>query len=177
MKNLREALERQVQRPRESLQRVLGSEGKHTVLPLHPASAERSSQEATERKQAQYAEFYAQSQQGHSIAEIVRTSGVHRATVYRAIRSQGQVSRRRHARPPSILMPFQDPLAERWAWGCHNASQLYRDLVQAGYAGPKRRVSLWAQERVKPPHQRRRARSEPLLYEMGTLRLEPVLQP
>ncbi|AZI44419.1 hypothetical protein EHF33_14095 [Deinococcus psychrotolerans] len=151
VKNLREALERQVQRHREYMSLALGLEGKHGVLSLQSTSAERSSQEATARRQAQYAELYALSQQGQSIAAIVRTAGVRRATVHRAIRCQGQMDRRRHARPSGILTPFQTLLTARWEAGCQNASQLYRDLVQAGYVGSKRRVSLWVQERREVP--------------------------
>lgn len=151
VKHLREALERQVQRHQKEMKLALVLEGEHTVLPLCPHSAEQSSQDVTMQKQAQYAELYAQFQRGHSIAAIVRATGVHRATVHRAIRCQGQVSRRRHARPAGILTPFQTILTERWEAGCRNASQLYRDLVQAGYAGSKRRVILWAQERREVP--------------------------
>ncbi len=106
IKNLREALERQVQRHREDMNSALAVEGEHTVLPLRPSSAERSSQEALERKRVQYAELYSQFQQGKSIAAIVRTADVHRATVHKAIRCQGQVFRRRHADLPASSPPF-----------------------------------------------------------------------
>ena len=151
IKNLREALERQVQRHREDMNSALAVEGEHSVLPLRPSSAERSSQEALERKRVQYAELYSQFQQGKSIAAIVRTADVHRATVHKAIRCQGQVFRRRHARPSGILTPFREVLQNKWDAGCRNASQLYRELVQEGYAGSSRRVILWAQERREVP--------------------------
>ena len=62
VKNLREALEREVQRHREDMNSALVVEEGHTVLSLRPSSAERSSQEALERKRAQYADLYSQFQ-------------------------------------------------------------------------------------------------------------------
>ena len=151
VKNLREALEREVQRHREDMNSALVVEEGHTVLSLRPSSAERSSQEALERKRAQYADLYSQFQQGKSIAAIVRAADVHRATVHKAIRCQGQVFRRRHARPSGILTPFREVLQSRWDAGCRNASRLYRELVQEGYAGSSRSVILWARERREVP--------------------------
>ena len=156
---------------------ALAVEGEHSVLPLRPSSAERSSQEALERKRVQYAELYSQFQQGKSIAAIVRTADVHRATVHKAIRCQGQVFRRRHARPSGILTPFCEVLQNKWDAGCHNASQLYRELVQAGYAGSSRRVILWAQERREVPAPTTPAHSEYRQCETARLRQTPKTSP
>ncbi|WP_083922647.1 ISL3 family transposase [Deinococcus aquatilis] len=151
IKNLREALERQVQGHQDDVHLAFAGQGEHVVLPLRSTAAEQSSQEAFERKCALYADLYAQYQQGKSIGAIVRAADVHRATVHKAIRCQGQPLRRSHARPLGILTPFQPVLQAAWDAGCRNASQLFRDLVQAGYAGSKRRVILWAQERREVP--------------------------
>lgn len=151
IKNLREALERQVQWHQDDMHLALAEEGEHVVLPLRSIAVEQSSQEAFERKRTLYADLYALFQEGKSIGAIVRAADVHRATVHKAIRCQGQLLRRRHARPSGILTPFQHVLQAAWDAGCRNASQLFRDLVQAGYAGSRRSVILWAQERREVP--------------------------
>ncbi|MGY2896926.1 transposase, partial [Deinococcus sp. UYEF24] len=114
IKNLREALERQVQWHQDDMHLALAEEGEHVVLPLRSIAVEQSSQEAFERKRTLYADLYALFQEGKSIGAIVRAADVHRATVHEAIRCQGQLLRRRHARPSGILTPFQHVLQAAW---------------------------------------------------------------
>ncbi|GGR19225.1 hypothetical protein GCM10008957_34660 [Deinococcus ruber] len=130
---------------------ALAEEGEHVVLPLRSTAVEQSSQEAFERTRTLSAELYALFQQGKRIGAIVRAADVHRATVHNAIRCQGQLLRRRHARPSGMLTPFQHVLQAAWDAGGRNASQLFRDLVQARSAGSRRSVILWAQERREVP--------------------------
>jgi len=34
---------------------------------------------------------------------------------------------------PSTIEPFEDYLCQRWAQGCRNAAQLYREVSEQGY--------------------------------------------
>lgn len=45
----------------------------------------------------------------------------------------------------SGLDKFRSYLEKRWAEGCHNASQLWRELQQQGYAGQRSRVKKYLQ--------------------------------
>ena len=48
-----------------------------------------------------------------------------------------------HTRP-SILDPYLPYLEKRWAEGCHNGLQLYREIDKQGYSGSRPLVSRWA---------------------------------
>jgi len=58
-------------------------------------------------------------------------------------------------RRPSKLDPFRDYLWMRWQSGCHNARQLYDELVSQGYSGSRSDVKRFvsqAQYRCRLPH-------------------------
>ena len=44
----------------------------------------------------------------------------------------------------SLLDPYREHLERRWAEGCHNGAQLWRELCNAGFRGGLRVVSEWA---------------------------------
>jgi transposase len=41
----------------------------------------------------------------------------------------------------SMLSPYEAYLRERWKQGCHNASQLHREIVAMGYPGQRKQVA------------------------------------
>lgn len=49
--------------------------------------------------------------------------------------------RRSTVRQTSALIPYQSYLLERWRSGCHNARQLWREVVAQGYPGSYRNVA------------------------------------
>lgn len=59
-------------------------------------------------------------------------------------------ARRRHAdRGRSILDPFRPYLEARWTQGCRNATALWRDLREQGFAGQLRVVRQWATQQPR----------------------------
>jgi transposase len=79
---------------------------------------------------------------GQSLHQIAQVLGVDRRTVRRYVAmAQPPVYPVRRPRPTQ-LTPYLGYLAERWAQGCHNASRLYRELVQRGYRGSAALVRL-----------------------------------
>jgi transposase len=79
-----------------------------------------------------------------SIRAIAHALGVERKTVRRWLRA-GQAPAWRHAdRGRSILDPFRTYLEARWTGGCRNATALWRDLREQGFAGQVRVVRQWA---------------------------------
>jgi transposase len=48
-----------------------------------------------------------------------------------------------------MLDPFRDHLERRWAEGCGNARQLWRELVELGFAGRPSIVRVWTGRRRK----------------------------
>jgi transposase len=102
---------------------------------------------------------------GASISQIARETGADRKTVRRLAALPEPPHNRRAPPPPRdltspSLRPYVGYLQERWQAGCHNASQLYRDLVAQGYAGSRSLLSQalrpWREPR--PPGKRRTLR-------------------
>ena len=78
---------------------------------------------------------------GISIKAIVRRLGVGRNAVRRWLRGAALDPFRRRR---SMLEPHYPLLERRWAEGCHNGAQLWRELRHAGFRGGLRVVTEWA---------------------------------
>ena len=74
-------------------------------------------------------------QQGLSERAIARTLTINRATVRKFLRSDGFPERASNKRRDSILNPYIPYVHRRWAEGCDNAHQLWRELQVRGYEG------------------------------------------
>jgi transposase len=107
-------------------------------------AAERRSAEARRRREARFDQAVQWHREGMSIRAIAHALGVERKTVRRWLRA-GQAPAWRHADPGrSILDPFRSYLEARWTEGCRNATALWRDLREQGFAGQVRVVRQWA---------------------------------
>ena len=88
-------------------------------------------------------------QQGVPVRHIARDLALSRNTVRRWIRGeQPELHRpRKHS-----LDPWRAMLERRWAEGCRNGAQLWRDLRGAGFKGGMRVVTEWAsRQRLAEP--------------------------
>lgn len=79
--------------------------------------------------------------EGMSISAIARALRLHRHTVQKYLACTAPPRRRHTVRQPSTLTPHQDYLLARWMSGCHNARQLWREIVARGYPGAYRTVA------------------------------------
>jgi len=84
---------------------------------------------------------------GQSQAAISRELGIQRKTIRRWLRQKQFPERKApHCRVPKVNQ-FADYLQQRWNEGCHNASRLYQEIREKGYAGKRsmvaRFVSNW----------------------------------
>jgi len=106
--------------------------------------AEQRRQAARERRLARYQEVMDLYEQGTKIRAIARQLGMSRRTVRRYIKAGcfPETAQRRKRR--SILAPYLAYLKQRWAEGCHNGLQLYREIRKQGYCGSRPTVSNWA---------------------------------
>ncbi|SRR6266481_225260 len=132
------------------------------VVPPQPTQSQLRRQRRLER----YQEVLALFESGQSQAAISRTLGMERKTIRRWLR-RGQFPERKapHRRPPKVN-EFADYLDQRWKEGCHNASRLYHEIREKGYAGKRamvaRLVASWrttgkpaspnAPQRIAPKH-------------------------
>jgi transposase len=124
------------------------------------------SQLRRQRRLERYQQVAALFHSGQSQAAISRTLGIGRKTIRRWLRRGEFPERKPPHRPPPKVSEFADYLQQRWTEGCHNASRLYQEIRQKGYAGKRamvaRFVAGWrktskatlpnAPQRVSPKH-------------------------
>jgi transposase len=164
--NLREMLERVIERNRHRLQGLalptvspevgeLSPENEAVSRPRQPA---KRSLTETATRQGRYQHRLALRQQVHSLREqgesilrIAQRLGLSRGTVYRYLRGQPEsgASRTRHV--GSMLDAFLPYLCQRWSEGCHNGKQLWRELRERGYRGSRKMVAVWTQHQREAP--------------------------
>ena len=87
-----------------------------------------------QRRVDRYEEVRRLHQEGHSQKAISQLLGMGRKTIRRFIRA-GEFPERKAARRPSRLDRFRNYLEQRWSEGCHNATQLWREIQEQGYKG------------------------------------------
>jgi transposase len=87
------------------------------------------------RRRANYEQARSLHAKGASVAQIARTVGIARMTVYRYLR-EGPPQRKRHTvhGQQRVLEPYEPYLLQRWADGCHTATRLWREVQAQGFA-------------------------------------------
>ncbi len=98
-----------------------------------PAAAEQPERRA--RRLARYEEVVALRARGATIPTIAARVGIGQRAVKRWLQAGHFPERRRRSERPGQAAPFAPYLRDRWAAGCHNATQLYRELRGRGYIG------------------------------------------
>ncbi len=144
LSNLREALQQVLDRHRSALQVV--REGA-APTPARGVSLTRVNQankaERLRRRalsSARYEEASALHARGLARTEIARRIGVSVRTISRYLAAEQRPRKKR-----SRVEPYLPYLRQRWADGCHNASQLWRELRAQGFRGTLAYVttSVW----------------------------------
>jgi transposase len=113
--------------------------------------ASREQTRATMRER--FEQVHALAAAGMSKEVIAQRLGLNRKTVYKYLALQASPQRRYTSRLVSALAPYEGYLLRRWAEGCRNARQVWREIREQGYAGAYRNVarvmgSLRQQERL-----------------------------
>lgn len=96
---------------------------------------EREKQHRRERRLARYQEVQHLFQQGYSIRDIGRLTGLSRKTVRRFVQSPEFPERAIRQPRPTKIEAFSAYLRRRWNEGCHNSTELLRELRERGYTG------------------------------------------
>src|SRR5204862_1082899 len=85
--------------------------------------------------------------EGATHAEIARRVGLSPRTVRRFLRAEGFPERATPRRQPSAIVAYEPYLRERWAAGCQNAMQLWREIKAQGFPGAaslvRRHLASW----------------------------------
>jgi transposase len=139
---------REVIVPAEVSPQVEGGTRQGADLPSETSTLGRPRQTWSQRRQqarrsqrvARYERTLALRERGVPIAAIAQELGVARRTIHRWLAVGSFSERAPRRRPPSPLTPFAEYLTSRWAEGCHNGMQLWREVCEQGYAGPRYRI-------------------------------------
>ena len=157
LKNLGEALERILQSKHPQLRQAAQTTAEPIAVvavpertahpeaaPSKPLSqAQQQKQRSRERRLACYEEVITLHQQGWSQRGISSKTGLERKTIRRYLRAgafREWATPQRH-RALDGFLPY---LEKRWAEGCHNAAQLWREIREQGYAGRPGMIRQWA---------------------------------
>ena len=105
-----------------------------------PTRLQRRQQARRSQQVARYERMLALRERGVTIAAIAQELGVARRTIHRWLSAGSLSERTPRRRPPSPLAPFAEYLTCRWAEGCHHGMQLWREVCEQGYAGPRYRI-------------------------------------
>jgi transposase len=135
--------------------------------------AQQIQQDRRARRYARYAEIIDLRGQDVSIRSIAEQMGMGRQTVrrYLATGTFPEITPRR--RMPSLLDKFEPYLLQRWQAGCHNATQLYREIQAQGYSGSRPLVSRWAAQMRKSTPQATEAETA----QAGSPKAQPARPP
>lgn len=138
MKNLMEALEKQVAREYPALrQHFVPQASVPTDSSEAPNSRwqERRSQQSRHRRQQRWQQVQDLGLKGYNQREIAEQTGLSERTVRHFLRVSTFPERSAYPCPPGKLTPYHDYLVRRWQEGCQNALQLWRELKQQGFSG------------------------------------------
>jgi transposase len=83
-------------------------------------------------------------QQGVSIRRIARHMRLSRVTVRKYIEAETCPMYPEGVKRGSKLAPYMGYIQQRWESGCHNATQIWRELRQLGFHGSRGLVAIWA---------------------------------
>jgi transposase len=159
LRNLGDAVRTVVDRQHVEVRKVAKQIAEEAVAPAasaamaapdinKPTAAQQRSQNAYARRQVRYVEAAQLKTAGASLKRIAALIGAERKTVRRWLRAGGAPLWRKPRRAGG-LAPYHDHLDRRWTEGCHNAAQLWRELVTLGFVGRPGTVRLWAGRRRK----------------------------
>jgi len=119
------------------------------VATPNPHRAERAKQRRREHRVGSYESVMEQVRNGLSQAEIARRLGIDRRTIRRWTGAGGFPERKPVFRTNSVD-PYREFLDRRWQQGCHNASQLWREMRELGFTGMASIVRNWIRQRRGP---------------------------
>jgi transposase len=162
LRNLREVGERFLDTQRAHWQDLTLPEVTDRVPPVRRSRHEQAARQARRaQRRARYDAVRTLHAQGVPLLQIAQRFQMGRVTVRRYATADVFPERAPHRRKPSQLLPYVSYLERRWAEGCCNGVQLWKELQGQGYSGSRRLIAQWVcQRRTEPapttPHKHRR---------------------
>jgi transposase len=182
LQNLREAAERALKRIHAELIEQQKASGHPAVTRYKRRRSQTeiaSSKVARLRRQARYEEVVTLYKQGMSILGIADQLRMSRSTVRNFVYAGAFPERANVLRTKSLLDPYVPYLEKRFAQGCRNANQLWKELQQQGFRGDYKLVNRWMAPRREKPGRKHSLREKDLLgltqgEEAGTTSPQPA---
>lgn len=178
LKNLREAIERLLDRLRPELLKLpaLADPQKPVILDEIPAirSADYSGHRLAQkqgrqaRRQALFQAVHRLHEENLPIRQIAHTLNLGRMTVRKYLASTVCPAYAPRTPQPSLLDPYQEHLRQRWRQGCRNASELWREIQTQGFTGSRSLVGRWVRARREIPSDKTTNRSRPQFLASAT---------
>jgi transposase len=152
--NLSAAIERSLEGHRKDLelkQRPTSGEvddavdGRNTI-------AQQRSRERREHRVQRYEQVLVLHATGSTQKAIAAAIGISLKTVRRWLRAEQFPERKPASGRHSHVQEFEEYLAHRWNAGCHNSTQLFREIRDRGYRGGRQMVSYFVSRWRNEPH-------------------------
>ena len=151
LKNLREALEKDIGRHYADIKQVFEAKGL-LGKPIPRSKREREAQALVLKKQQlQYEQVHALEQQGVTIVQMCKRLGLSRNAVYTHLRAPSTPEVKRNKRQKSLLDKFRPHLETRFREGRMTIKDVWRELSTMGYSGSYQPVRRWFYERRQLP--------------------------
>jgi transposase len=141
IKNLGDVVLRVFQRRLESLKSIPAPGPNHLELTRLRLDREASREHTKAQMNSLFRSIHqALRWAGMNKSAIARTLGVHRHTVQRYAALERAPERKPRVRKASALAPYEDYILKRFADGCHNATQIHKEISEQGYPGSYKNV-------------------------------------
>jgi hypothetical protein len=147
LKNIGDALERMMYRHMPLIRQVateLSPKKQNVEASLAPVSTlrrpERIKRQRRDKRYQRWTEVDSLHKKGHGIRKISRITGLSRVTVRRWMQSKAFPEISTKPPRPGLLDPWHEWLERQRINGNHNARQLWREMVDAGFAGSETTV-------------------------------------
>ena len=148
LSNWREAVERVLNRYRGHIKRVsiarhiARGESAETVLPAKSANRRRKYAEerrarARDKRHERYTLIRERHAKGEYLTTIARDLGLNYKTVRKYALADECPAPNPYPPRRRVLEPYEPYVRARWAEGCRNGNQLYRELVEHGFRGSR----------------------------------------
>lgn len=142
-KNLGEALQRVLERhlaalraaARQMHERTIPAPAPAEAAPGEQTSAATAVSKASTRRQRLFAEVKALAAQGYRKRAISLHLHIHRQTVDRYLHADTLPPRQQAPQNLSTVTPYLAHIQQRWAEGCQNGRQLWREIQAQGFTG------------------------------------------
>jgi len=183
LKNLREAIERYLDRDQPCLKAAADKEPVARPEPTTPelqlpepsqpdepepdeepaqsgqlTKAQQDKLARRTKRLARYEAVLELQQYGLTNNEIARRLNMDPHTVARYLKTEHCPLYPEGRTRPSKLDPYRDYISQRWQAGCHNATEIWRELGHLGFTGSRGLVAQWA---ARQRQQLRSSQSEP----------------